>query len=105
MIGIFCREGGIPVVSEGWFVDSIKKKEPQPLEAYDIASDLLVKGKGIPWDKQDPSEEALESLMTEVCPLRLLFSAAEPKRTLTNDVLLINRSLGAVKDFRQERST
>ncbi|KAB1227213.1 Poly [ADP-ribose] polymerase 3 [Morella rubra] len=59
-------EGGIPVVSEAWFVDSIKKKEPQPLEAYDIASDFLVEGKGIPWDKQDPSEEALESLMTEL---------------------------------------
>ena len=65
-IAIFCRERGIRVVSEAWLVDSIQKKEAQPLEAYDIVSDLSVGGKGIPWDKQDPSEEALESLSAEV---------------------------------------
>lgn len=53
-------------MSEAWLVDSIQKKEAQPLEAYDIVSDLSVGGKGIPWDKQDPSEEALESLSAEV---------------------------------------
>ncbi|POO01272.1 Poly [ADP-ribose] polymerase [Trema orientale] len=57
---------GIPVVREEWLVDSIEKQEPQPLEAYDIVSDLSVDGKGIPWDKQDPSEEALESISAEL---------------------------------------
>lgn len=39
-------------MSEAWLVDSIQKKEAQPLEAYDVVSDLSVDGKGIPWDKQ-----------------------------------------------------
>ncbi|KAF8378798.1 hypothetical protein HHK36_030147 [Tetracentron sinense] len=60
-------ERGIPVVSEAWLRDSIKKQEAQPLDAYDVVSDLSMEGKGIPWDKQDPSEEALESLSAEVC--------------------------------------
>jgi poly [ADP-ribose] polymerase len=47
-------------------LDSIEKQEPQPMEAYDVVSDLSVEGKGIPWDKQDPSEEALESMSAEV---------------------------------------
>ncbi|XP_030505783.2 protein ADP-ribosyltransferase PARP3 [Cannabis sativa] len=59
-------ERGIPVVREEWLVDSIEKQEPQPLESYDIVSDLSVDGKGIPWDKQDPSEEALESISAEL---------------------------------------
>ncbi|KAG7950563.1 hypothetical protein I3843_13G120700 [Carya illinoinensis] len=59
-------ERGIPVVSEAWLIDSIQKKDTQPLEAYDIVSDLLVDGEGIPWDKQDPREEAFESLTTEL---------------------------------------
>lgn len=33
---------------------------------YDIVTDLAPDGKGIPWDKMDPSEEALESLSAEV---------------------------------------
>ncbi|EXB38460.1 Poly [ADP-ribose] polymerase 3 [Morus notabilis] len=57
---------GIPVVREKWLLDSIEKQEPQPLEAYDIASDLSVDGKGIPCDKLNPSEEALESLSAEL---------------------------------------
>ncbi|KAJ4828054.1 Poly [ADP-ribose] polymerase 3, partial [Turnera subulata] len=57
---------GIPVVREEWLVDSIEKHEPQPLEAYDVASDLVVAGKGIPLDKQDPSEEGLETLSAEL---------------------------------------
>lgn len=65
-IAIFRRERGIRVVSEAWLVDSIQKKEAQPLEAYDVVSDLSVDGKGIPWDKQDPSDEALNSLSAEV---------------------------------------
>lgn len=60
------RERGIPVVREEWLSDSIEKQEPQPLDAYDIVSDLAVDGKGIPWDKQDPSKEALESIAAEV---------------------------------------
>lgn len=63
---MFCRERGIPVVSEKWLIDSIEKQEPQPLEAYDIVTDLAPDGKGVPWDKMDPSEEAIESLSAEV---------------------------------------
>ncbi|KAK7263390.1 hypothetical protein RJT34_30979 [Clitoria ternatea] len=59
-------EKGIPVVREAWLVDSIEKQEPQPLEAYDLVSDLSVDGKGIPWDKQDTGEEAIESLSAEL---------------------------------------
>ncbi|CBI28338.3 unnamed protein product, partial [Vitis vinifera] len=59
-------ERGIPVVREAWLSDSIEKQEAQPLEAYDVVSDLSVEGKGIPWDKQDPSEEALESISAEI---------------------------------------
>ncbi|XP_030522670.2 protein ADP-ribosyltransferase PARP3 [Rhodamnia argentea] len=59
-------ERGIPVVSEAWLIDSIEKKEAQPLSAYDVLSDLVVEGRGIPWDKQDPSEEALESISAEL---------------------------------------
>ncbi|KAJ4900380.1 BRCT domain protein [Raphanus sativus] len=58
-------EQGLPVVSEAWLIDSIEKQEAQPLEAYDVVSDLSVEGKEIPWDKQDPSEEAIESLSAE----------------------------------------
>lgn len=60
------RERGIPVVREAWLLDSIEKQEAQPLSAYDVMSDLAVEGRGIPWDKQDPSEEALESISAEV---------------------------------------
>ncbi|XP_068309700.1 protein ADP-ribosyltransferase PARP3, partial [Pyrus communis] len=59
-------ERGIPVISEAWLKDSIEKQEPQPLEAYDIVSDLAPDGRGVPWYKMDPSEEALESLSTEL---------------------------------------
>ncbi|KAJ0976738.1 hypothetical protein J5N97_012212 [Dioscorea zingiberensis] len=59
-------ERGIPVVSEAWLVDSIEKKRAEPMDAYDVVSDLVPEGKGIPWDKQDPSEEALESLTAEL---------------------------------------
>ncbi|KAL5057306.1 hypothetical protein RYX36_028910, partial [Vicia faba] len=59
-------ERDIPVVREAWLTDSIEKQEPQPLEAYDLVSDLSVAGKGIPWDKQDPGEEAIESLSAEL---------------------------------------
>ena len=63
---LFSSERGIRVVREAWLLDSIEKQEAQPLEAYDIVTDLTVEGKGIPWDKQDPFEEALESLAAEV---------------------------------------
>ncbi|KAK2362808.1 protein ADP-ribosyltransferase PARP3 [Trifolium repens] len=59
---------------EAWLTDSIEKEEPQPLEAYDLVSDLSVAGKGIPWDKQDPEVEAIESLSAEVH--NLLFHSA-----------------------------
>lgn len=54
------------VVREAWLADSVEKQEAQPLEAYDIVSDLTPDGRGIPWDKMDPSEEALESLAAPV---------------------------------------
>ncbi|XWS52871.1 hypothetical protein CRYUN_Cryun11dG0109600 [Craigia yunnanensis] len=59
-------ERGVRVVSEAWLLDSIEKQEAQPLEAYDIVSDLAIDGKGIPWDKQDPQEAALESLSADL---------------------------------------
>ncbi|XP_020258941.1 LOW QUALITY PROTEIN: putative poly [ADP-ribose] polymerase 3 [Asparagus officinalis] len=43
-----------------------EKQAAQPLDAYDVVSDLAPEGKGIPWDKQDPGEEALESLTAEL---------------------------------------
>ncbi|KAG6433094.1 hypothetical protein SASPL_104701 [Salvia splendens] len=57
---------GIPVVRETWLSDSIEKEEPQPLGAYDIASDLSVGGKGVPLYQQDPSKEALETITSEL---------------------------------------
>ncbi|KDP37595.1 hypothetical protein JCGZ_07941 [Jatropha curcas] len=59
-------ERSIPVVREEWLLESIEKQEPLPLEAYDIVSDLAVEGRGIPWDKQEQSEEALESISAEL---------------------------------------
>lgn len=60
------RDREIPIVREAWLFDSIDQKEVQPLYAYDIASDLAVGGKGIPLHQQDPSEEALETITSEV---------------------------------------
>ncbi|KAJ9177939.1 hypothetical protein P3X46_009865 [Hevea brasiliensis] len=59
-------ERGIPVVREAWLLESMERQEPQPLEAFDVVSDLTVDGKGIPWDKQEVSEESLESLVAEL---------------------------------------
>lgn len=59
-------ERNIPVVRESWLVDSIAKKEPLPLDAYDVVSDLVVEGNGVPWDKLDPTEEAVESLNADL---------------------------------------
>lgn len=55
------------MVREAWLLDSIQKQEAQPLEAYDLVTDLAPDSKGIPWDKMDPSEEAIESIAAEVC--------------------------------------
>ncbi|XP_015688619.1 protein ADP-ribosyltransferase PARP3 [Oryza brachyantha] len=59
-------ERGTPVVSENWIIDSIQKKERQPLAAYDIASDVVPEGRGLPLGKLDPTEEAVETLAAEV---------------------------------------
>lgn len=59
-------ERGTPIVSENWIVDSIQKNEAQPLDAYDIVSDLVPEGKGLPLDKLDPSEEAIETFAAEL---------------------------------------
>ncbi|XP_042429440.1 protein ADP-ribosyltransferase PARP3-like [Zingiber officinale] len=58
-------ERGIPVVTEKWLIDSIEKKQWQSLDAYDV-SDLAPEGRGVPWDKMDPGEEAIESLTAEI---------------------------------------
>ncbi|KAG1369671.1 Poly [ADP-ribose] polymerase 3 [Cocos nucifera] len=63
---IEAMERSIPVVREAWLIDSIQKKAAQPLDAYEAFSDLAPEGRGIPWDKQEPSEEALESLTAEL---------------------------------------
>ncbi|KAK3154250.1 hypothetical protein QOZ80_2BG0188150 [Eleusine coracana subsp. coracana] len=59
-------ERGTPVVSEYWILDSIEKKKAQPLAAYDIASDVVPEGRGLPLGKLDPSEEAIETIAAEV---------------------------------------
>lgn len=59
-------ERGTPVVSENWIMDSIERKEVQPLAAYDIASDVVPEGRGLPLGQLDPSEEAIETLAAEV---------------------------------------
>lgn len=66
------RERGTPVVSENWIMDSIEKKEVQPLAAYDIASDVVPEGRGLPLGQLDPSEEAIETLAAEVACLNLV---------------------------------
>ncbi|KAF8403271.1 hypothetical protein HHK36_011372 [Tetracentron sinense] len=58
-------ERGIPVVRESWLRDSIEKQAAQSLEAYDVETDLSMYGKGISWDKQDFSDEALKSFSAE----------------------------------------
>lgn len=67
-----CRKRGIHVVSEAWLIDSIKKQEAQPLEAYDLVTDLAPDSEGIPWYKMDPSEEAIESIAAEVSVIYLV---------------------------------
>ncbi|RAL38229.1 hypothetical protein DM860_018069 [Cuscuta australis] len=59
-------ERGIPVVREAWLVDSIEKREAQPLDAYDVMSDIAIEGRGIPLDKQDSSAEALETIAAQL---------------------------------------
>ncbi|KAK4492261.1 hypothetical protein RD792_003064 [Penstemon davidsonii] len=59
-------ERGIPIVREAWLSDSIEKEEVQPLDAYDIVSDLSVAGKGIPLYQQGENEEALETITAEL---------------------------------------
>lgn len=54
------------MVSEAWLIDTIQKQEVQPVEAYDVVSDLAPEGRGLPWDKMDPSEEVIESLNAEL---------------------------------------
>lgn len=59
-------------MKEAWLVDSIEKQKAQPFEGYSMVAGFpggKGKGKGIPWDKLKPEEEAVESLMAEVhCP-------------------------------------
>ncbi|KAL9171429.1 hypothetical protein ABFS82_04G208100 [Erythranthe guttata] len=59
-------EKGIPIVREAWLSDSIEKKKPQPLDEYDVISDITVAGRDIPLYHQDPTEEALETITAEL---------------------------------------
>ncbi|CAI9105611.1 OLC1v1004573C1 [Oldenlandia corymbosa var. corymbosa] len=59
-------ERSMPIVSEDWLIESINKNEAQPLDAFDIVSDLAVAGRGIPLDKQESSEEAIETIAAEL---------------------------------------
>ncbi|KAL0436304.1 UNVERIFIED_CONTAM: protein ADP-ribosyltransferase PARP3 [Sesamum radiatum] len=59
-------ERGIPIVKEAWLSESIEKKETQPLDAFNIVSDRAVAGRPIPLYQQDASEEALETLTSEL---------------------------------------
>lgn len=80
------RERSRRVVREAWLVDSIEKQEAQPLEAYDMVTDLAPEGRGIPWDKMDPSEEAVESIAAEV---RTIFSLTLFKGIICEDTISI----------------
>ncbi|ERM98925.1 hypothetical protein AMTR_s00114p00109380 [Amborella trichopoda] len=60
------QEKNIPVVSEGWLKDSIGKQSAQLLDAYDVLSDLSPDGCSIALDKQDISDEALETISAEL---------------------------------------
>lgn len=51
---------------EAWLTDSIEKRQAEMLDAYDIASDVAVEGKGVALDQQDSSVVALETLTAEV---------------------------------------
>ncbi|KAB2606499.1 poly [ADP-ribose] polymerase 3 [Pyrus ussuriensis x Pyrus communis] len=88
-------ERGIAVVSEAWPNYSIEKQEPQPLKAYDIVSDLAPDGRGVPWNKMDPSEEALESLSTKyrIFPSRISIRSLKMygKRSVHKDSKLQER--------------
>lgn len=70
------------MVREAWLLDSIQKRAAQPLDAYDVVSDLAPEGKGIPWDKQDAGEEALESLTAEVNTSHFLYCQKKNKESL-----------------------
>ncbi|XP_051113230.1 protein ADP-ribosyltransferase PARP3 isoform X2 [Andrographis paniculata] len=59
-------EKGIPVVREAWLSDSIERKQSQPLDSYDVATDLAVAGRGIPLYRQDAGEEALATIAAEL---------------------------------------
>lgn len=74
------------MVRETWLLDSIEKQGSQPLPAYDVMSDLTVEGKGIPWDNQDPGEEALESISAEV--VQVFFFHLISCTVITNDLKL-----------------
>ncbi|KAF3618000.1 Poly [ADP-ribose] polymerase 3 [Capsicum annuum] len=59
-------EREIPVVREVWLADSIEKRKAQALDAYDIASDIAVEGKGVALNQQDSTVVALETLTAEL---------------------------------------
>ncbi|CAN4107254.1 unnamed protein product [Withania somnifera] len=59
-------ERGIPVVREAWLIDSTEKKQAQALDAYDVASDIAVEGKGVALNQQDSTVVALETLTAEL---------------------------------------
>ncbi|XP_073133427.1 protein ADP-ribosyltransferase PARP3-like [Henckelia pumila] len=59
-------ERGIPVVGECWLSYSIEKREAQPLDAYDVLSNLVLAGRDVLLDKQDVKERALETITAQL---------------------------------------
>lgn len=87
---MFLRERGIPVVREAWLTDSIEKKQAETLDAYDIASDIAVEGKGLALDQQDSSVVALETLTAEVLLQAFVFNSDRfPFRSFTLKLIVI----------------
>ncbi|KAL6967028.1 Poly [ADP-ribose] polymerase 3 [Sarracenia purpurea var. burkii] len=68
---MFCRERSIPVVSEAWLIDSIEKREAQPLAFYDISSELVEEGRVVLSIKLDEPNEELANL---IIPVRFILS-------------------------------
>ncbi|CAN1277915.1 Protein ADP-ribosyltransferase PARP3 [Linum perenne] len=67
MMAIFSTSVGSEALAFGEVISKLSQlQEAQPLEAYDIMSDIAVDGKGIPWDKQDPTHQALDSLTAQL---------------------------------------
>lgn len=50
-------------MSEAWLIDTIQKQEVQPVEAYDVVSDLAPEGRGYHGIRWIPVKRSLNRLM------------------------------------------